>query len=473
MTLDLSLSFHGAAKSTTGSRHLLTLDDKNILMDCGLYQGRRKNTYERNLNFTFDPTSVHSALLSHAHIDHSGNLPNLVKQGFKGPIYCTSATADLCRLMLRDSAFIQEKDAAWINKRNRKRNRPEDVQPIYTMDDADQCIEALHGIHYHKTVNVLHDLKATFYDAGHILGSSSIVLDIRRGEQKYRLVFSGDIGRVGLPLLRDPEIAHNVNWLIMEGTYGSRTHDPIGEAKAELREAIVRVAGRGGKIIVPSFSVERTQEIIYYLNELYNEDDLPPIPIYVDSPLAINVTSVFRLHPECFDGETRDVLVEDPDVFGFKRLSYTRKVEESKKINATRMPCMVISASGMCEAGRIVHHLRNSIEDPKNCILFVGYQAQGTLGRRIVERQPEVKIWGDVFKVRAEIVTLNTMSGHADKNELFDYARLVKEASPEFKKLFLVHGEEAGLDELAARMRTELELDVVIPTHGMECPLEA
>lgn len=479
MTHELSVSFHGAARSTTGSRHLVNVDGARVLLDCGLYQGRRKNTYERNLNFGFDVAGVDAVILSHAHIDHSGNLPNLVKQGFDGPIHSTAATADLCGFLLRDSAYIQEKDARWLNRRrskrrkaNKNRNAGDDVvEPLYTSDDAERCLTQFQSVDYHRPLRVFPGLEASFIDAGHILGSASPILDVRVGEDAKRLAFSGDLGRAGLPMLRDPEIPQNVDWLIMEGTYGARDHDPIGDAKEELRSAVERVAGRGGKIIVPSFSVERTQEIVYYLNELYNEGALLPIPIYVDSPLAVNVTEVFRKHPECFDKKTHELLLHDPDPLGFERLKYVRDVQESKDLNNSTFPCMVISASGMCEAGRILHHLRNSIEDSRNCIVFVGYQAQGTLGRKIVERKREVNIFGEPHTVRAEVVTLNTFSGHADRRDLFEYARSVRDASPALKRVYLVHGEQTGLETLAARLREELSLDVVIPeldtTHDL------
>jgi len=478
MDLNLSLSFHGAARSTTGSRHVLNLDGKRILLDCGLYQGRRKDTYQRNLNFGFDPAGLHAVLLSHAHIDHSGNLPNLTKQGYAGPIYCTPATADLCRVMLRDSAHIQEKDAEWLSGHHRKHRKNGDgdgdeaIVPLYTQEDAERCLQFFQGVYYHRRFEVAPDLQATFYNAGHILGSASVVMDIVRDGQERRLVFSGDIGRAGLPLLRNPEIPHSVDWLMMETTYGARTHDPISEAKEELRATIERVARRGGKIIVPSFSVERTQEIIYFLNELYNENHLPPIPIYVDSPLAINVTEIFRLHTECYNEAARKMLMYDHDIFGFQRLSYVRDVEASKNLNNITFPCMIISASGMCEAGRILHHLRNSIGDSKNCIMFVGYQAEGTLGRKIVERNREVNIFGEPYKLRAEVVTLNTMSGHADKNDLFEFAKTVKETSPRLKKVILIHGEEDALNIFGERLRGELQLDVLIPQLGDTFALE-
>jgi metallo-beta-lactamase family protein len=471
MRSNISVSFHGAAGSTTGSRHLVHFDDKHILLDCGLYQGRRKDTQERNTNFGFSPGIVHTVVLSHAHIDHSGNLPNLVKLGFKGPIYCTPATEDLCKLMLRDSAFIQEKDAEWLTRLNYKRKRREVVEPLYTIEDADLCLTRFRSVHLHQPVNLLRDIQATFIEAGHILGSAGVVLDAGTGDARVRLAFSGDIGRKGLPLLRDPEFPTGVDYLIMESTYGARLHAPISEAKRELRAVIQRVAARGGKIIVPSFSVERTQEIIFYLNDLYNEGGLPQIPIFVDSPLAINVTDVFRMHPECFDKDTAEVMLDDKDIFGFDRLTYVRDVEESKRLNSIHVPCMIISASGMCEAGRIRHHLRNSIEDPRNCILFVGYQAEGTLGRQIVERTPEVNIFGEPFRLRAEVATLNAMSGHADQNDLVEYARQVKEAG-KLKKVFLVHGEPDAQEPLAARLKAELGLKVVIPQLGERHRLE-
>lgn len=477
MALDLSLSFHGAVGETTGSRHLFQIDDKLILLDCGLYQGRRKATYERNLNFDFSPRSIHSVLLSHAHIDHSGNLPNLVKQGFSGTIWATPATADLCGVMLLDSAHIQEKDAEWVNKRKGRGNNhnPKEngaVKPLYSVADAEATIGLFKTTPYHHPVPLVQDLSVTFYDAGHILGSASVMLNIQRHNRVYRLAFSGDIGRRDLPILRDPEIPHNVDWLIMESTYGARTHDDIHSAKEELRATVARVAARGGKIIVPSFSVERTQEIVYYLNELTNEGKLPPIPVYVDSPLAVNATEIFRRHPECYDAELAEIYKKDQDPFGFNRLTYIHDVEESKKLNDLQTPAMIISASGMCEAGRILHHLRNSIEDPRNCIMFVGYQAEGTLGRKIVERQAEVNIFGEPHKLRAEVVTLNALSGHADKNDLFNYARTVKEASPLLSKVYLVHGEPEAREALGERLKQELKLDVVLPQLGERHYLE-
>jgi metallo-beta-lactamase family protein len=472
MSASITLTSYGAARTTTGSRHLITVNGQQVLLDCGLYQGRRQEAHERNLNFGFSPKSLQSVVLSHAHIDHSGDLPNLTKQGYRGPVYCTPATADLCRVMLRDSAHIQESDAEWLNRRGKKRrDRDQEhghshtpaIEPLYTMEDAEVCIKSMETVHYHRPFAAAPGVEAEFINAGHILGSASVALSITGvGERPYRLGFTGDLGRAGLPLIYDPETLENLDWLLMESTYGARTHDPIGEAREELRSTIARVAARGGKVIVPSFAVERTQEIVYYLNDLYNSGTLPPIPIYVDSPLALNVTDIFRLHPECFNESTRKILEYDSDIFGFDRLTYIRTVDQSKALNNISVPCVIISASGMCEAGRILHHLKNSISNPRNCILFVGYQAEGTLGRKIVERQREVNIFGEPHLLKAEVVTLNTMSAHADKNELFAYAQRVKAASPNLKGVYLVHGENEGLEALGGRLRQELGLSVTI-----------
>jgi len=460
MNPTLSLTFHGAARTTTGSRHVVDVLGRRILLDCGLYQGRRSETYRRNLHFGFDPSGVDAVILSHAHIDHTGNLPNLVRQGFEGPIYGTPATMDLCRVMLLDSAHIQEKDAEWVTKRRRKQGTDGRAEPLYTSEDVEDTFPLFQSADYHRPQQVFHGVRFMYLDAGHILGSASVIMDVQNDGTEKRLAFSGDIGRPDRPILRDPEIPGGVDWLIMEGTYGSREQDTAKGAKEELGAVIRRVAARGGKIVVPSFSVERTQEIVYHLKELTEEGAVPRIPVYVDSPLSVNVTDIFRLHPECFDREARKRFRDGGDPFGFDRLRYIKEVEESKKLNANKEPCMIISASGMCESGRILHHLRNSIGDPKNCVMIVGYQASHTLGRRIVERRPEVKIFGEPHPLRAEVVTLNAMSGHADKNGLFDYASKVK--------VFLVHGEEDALEEFGGRLRKELDLEAIIPEQGEE-----
>ncbi|HPS02165.1 MAG TPA: MBL fold metallo-hydrolase [Candidatus Sumerlaeota bacterium] len=470
--MDLSIAFHGAARSTTGSRHLLGINGCQVLLDCGMYQGPRNLTYERNLNFGFDPRAVDCVLLSHAHIDHSGNLPNLVKQDFKGPIYCTQATADLCDAMLLDSASLQERDAQWHTKKRQKAGSKEVVEPIYTVEDAEQCLKQFEGRAYLESISLCEGVEAKFHEAGHILGSASIWLDVCHNGNSRRIVFSGDIGRNGLPILRDPEVPSGVDWLLMESTYGSRLHDPIADAKEEMRQVIQRVWDRRGKIVIPSFSVERTQEVIYFLNELNTEGKLPPIRVFVDSPLAVKATEVFRRHSECFDAEMLDLLAENHDILKFPRVKYIQSLEESKGLNGDPDAAIIISASGMCEGGRVVHHLHNTIEDPRNCIMFVGYQAEGTLGRRIVERQSPVRLLGEMHDLRAEVATLNTMSGHADQNDLVAYARQVRDTSPQLRKVFLVHGEDEGLQALRERLEKELNLPVAIPDLRETCELE-
>ncbi|MFW5870179.1 MAG: MBL fold metallo-hydrolase RNA specificity domain-containing protein, partial [Candidatus Sumerlaeota bacterium] len=338
--------------------------------------------------------------------------------------------------------------------------------------NAIAALDQFKSVSYGQYFSVSPDIEACFNDAGHILGSSSVEMNFEEGGSRKRMVFSGDIGRVGLPLLRDPMIPEKVNWLVMEGTYGARTHDPVSEACEELRAVVERAVARGGKILIPSFSVERTQEILYYLNQLTNDGKLPRIPVFLDSPLAVNVTEIFRQHKECYDEETVKIMETDPDPIGFDRLKMIRNVEESKALNYFRGSCIIISASGMCEAGRILHHLRNNIENPKTIIVFVGYQAEGTLGRKIVERRPRVNIFGEPRDLKAEVATLNTMSGHADKDELFRYAKTVRDNSPHLEKIVLVHGEESGLETFAERLRSELQVEVSVPELEQEVLLQ-
>ncbi|MFH0795370.1 MAG: MBL fold metallo-hydrolase [bacterium] len=460
----MRITFWGAARTTTGSMHMLGIDEHKILLDCGLYQGRREESRQRNLNFSFSPKAIHSVVLSHAHIDHCGNLPTLVARGFEGNIYCTTSTEDLVRPMLLDSAHIQEKDVEFVNKKRNKRGEPL-IEPLYTTPDAESALHHFVGLGYHRPFHLLRDVRVTFHDAGHILGSAVTSLDYKNNGSERRLVFSGDIGRKNLPILRDPEIPEKANFLIMESTYGNRLHSPIEKAKEEVREVVERVYRRGGKIIVPSFAVGRTQELVYCLNQLWSEGRLPRLPVFVDSPLAVNVTEVFRNHPECFDKETKQFVLENEDPFGFASLTYIRSVDRSKALNQRREPCIIISASGMCEAGRILHHLKNSIEDPKNCVLIVGYQAMNTLGRRIVERQPEVKIFGEPHPLRAEVKVLDSFSAHADADELMEFARLTKQ-NGDLKKVFVVHGEEEGAMTLAKRIREEIGVETHVPNPG-------
>ncbi|MEW5797617.1 MAG: MBL fold metallo-hydrolase [Bacteroidota bacterium] len=455
------VQFLGAARTVTGSMHLIQVNGKQILLDCGLFQGRRAETYERNRRFPFEPSSIDAVILSHAHIDHAGNLPNLVKQGFSGPIFCTPATADLCRIMLMDSGHIQEKDAEFVSKKNAKKKLPP-VEPLYSIDDVQPTLDLLTEFHYRTSFDVVEGVSAKYFDAGHILGSASIHLTIKeaKGREKH-FGFSGDVGRPNMPILRDPEFMGNVDTLICESTYGGRVHPPTHEVPEKFLEVVKRTVDRGGKIIIPSFSVGRTQDIVYQMNNLKNEGKLPDIPVYVDSPLSTNATEVFRKHTECFDKETLAVMQKDDDVFGFDRLQYIRDAEESKKLNEKTEPCMIIAASGMCEAGRIVHHLNNNIENPKNTVMIVGYQAEHTLGRRIVEKNPEVSIFGEVKKLKCEVAVMNSFSAHADKNELLDFVGNFDKSV--LNNVFLVHGDVDQAEKFSLALQEKKFKRVSIP----------
>jgi metallo-beta-lactamase family protein len=469
----MKLTFWGAAGTTTGSFHLLENRGRKVALDCGLFQGRRADFYERNRSFPCPPADVSTLILSHAHIDHCGNIPNFVKQGFTGNIFATQATADLARHLILDSAFIQMKDTEFVNKKRRKRGEDE-VEPLYTVEDAERALHQFVGIGYYRWFCFADGFCGKFLDAGHILGSAQVELDLTGdGGKQHRLVFTGDIGRGGREILRDPEIPSEVETLIMESTYGNRITPPTADLREQLAEVIGRVAARGGKIIIPAFSVGRTQDVVFQLNMLFNEGRLPRIPIFVDSPLSLNVTEVFRRHPECFNMPTVELLQRDDDPFGFQSLRYVRSVEESMGLNKHPGACVIISASGMMEAGRVLHHLRNSIEDKKNCILVVGYQAENTLGRRLVDGHDSVKIFGEAHPVRAEVKVLSGFSGHADQTELRDYAfRVHTRSGGQLRRIFLVHGETEAQEDLAGWLRTHLGVEVHIPKRGESFPLE-
>jgi metallo-beta-lactamase family protein len=448
--MGMKITFHGAAQTVTGSRHMVSLNGHRILLDCGLFQGRRKETYSRNLNFTFEPTSVDAVILSHAHIDHCGNLPNLVKQGFDGPIHATHATAHLTDIMTKDSAHIQEADADYVNKKRARRGE-EPIEPLYTIEDAVQAAKHLVRQDYQASFEAAPGMVATLVDAGHILGSAGIVLELEEKGRKVRLMFSGDIGRLDLPILRDPVLPENVDYLIMECTYGDRSHNPPNKAYDDLRAVVSRTVARGGKVIIPAFAVGRTQTLVYYLHQMIERQEIPRIPVFVDSPLAINVTEIFRAHPECFDEETLEFMMMDPhgSVFGFDMLTYTRSVEESKAINDLDEPTIIISASGMAEVGRILHHLRNNIHDRRNTVLITSWMAPHTLGRRLVEGRKKVKIFGEKHRVVAEVVKINGLSAHADQDFLLTYALAVKDC---VKRIFLVHGEKKPAQVLKKKL---------------------
>ena len=462
----MKIAFLGAIRTVTGSMHLLTVNGNRILLECGLFQGRRRESYERNRNLPFDAASVEAMILSHAHIDHSGNIPNLVKSGFQGNIYSTFATRDLASAMLRDSAHIQEQDVAYVNKKRGRKGLPP-VKPIYTRQDAVNSLNAFVGIGYHRTILVADGVRLTFYDAGHILGSAIVVLDIEEDGHTHRLAFSGDLGRKERPILRDPEISPPIETLIIESTYGNRHHRTFEEADRELRRVVNDTYQRGGKVIIPAFSVGRTQEIVYALHHLTEDHKIPDLPIFVDSPLSTNVTEIFRLHPECYDKEINEFIMSGNhrDPFGFHRLRYIRSVEDSKALNFLREPAIIISASGMCEAGRILHHLKNNIEDPRNTVLIVGWQSPHTLGRRLVERREKVRIFGEEYDLRAQVKVINGFSAHADRQELLDYVQQVRKG---LRRVFVVHGEEQSSLSLADGIRALSVPEVVVPELGDE-----
>jgi metallo-beta-lactamase family protein len=443
--------------------HHVETGGKNFLLDCGLYQGRRQEAFARNSNFPFAASSIDSVILSHAHMDHSGNLPTLVRNGFSGPIYTTPATIDLCLAMLADSAHIQQSDAEFCNKRraHRKSKGLDDrvCTPLYTLDDAAHTYPLFKPVPLGERKEVSGALAYRTYDAGHLLGSTAMIVEA----DGVRLAFSGDVGRAGIPIIRDPQPLDAADYLIMECTYGDRLHRPIGHAEDDLADVVNRTAARGGKIIVPCFAIGRTQQVVLMLHNLMDAKRIPSIPMFVDSPLAIAATEVFRNHPECYDEEARKFLSENEAPFDFSRLKYVREASESKKLNDLHGPVVILASSGMCEAGRILHHLRNNIEDPRNTVLITGFQAPYTLGRKILERQREVPIFGEPMTLRAEVVSLEELSGHADQHELIEWMRPFAKG---LKKVFLVHGEPGPGATLAALITKEYGIDAHMPARG-------
>jgi metallo-beta-lactamase family protein len=469
----MKLTFWGAAGAVTGSMHLVESAGKRILLDCGLNQGRRKEADSKNRHLPFPGSSIDAVVLSHAHIDHSGNLPTLVRSGFAGPIYSTPATIDLCNWMLRDSAHIQEKDAEFLNGRLEKRKAAglENgfVEPLYCAGDVERTLPLFHPVDYHAPFRLAQGLEYHAKDAGHILGSSFVVLQDSTGERSVRLTFSGDVGRPHTPIIRDPEPPEPCDYLILESTYGGRFHKSNIHVTDKLASVMERTAARGGRIIVPAFAVGRTQQLVFLLHQLSQAKRIPNIPIFVDSPLAVNVTDVYRSHPECFDEEARQYLTNHQDPFGFHRLQYIREAEESKKLNDLHGPFVVISASGMCEQGRILHHLRHNLEDPRNTVLITGFQAADTLGRKLVEKWPEVRVFGEPVRVRAEISSLDELSGHADQGELLAW---IQPLSGSLRRVFLVHGESGQSADLARVLETRYGLNVTVPRPGESFELD-
>lgn len=455
------VSFWGAARTVTGSLHVLRANGQTALLDCGLFQGSRTESRQRNREFPVRPRDVDFVLLSHAHIDHCGNLPQLVANGFGGPIYCTPATRALAGVMLGDAAKIQEEDAAYLN-RKRARGEPK-VEPLYDSRDVFLTLRQFRAIPYDSPADVGKGMEATFVDAGHLLGSAMIGLQIDAPNGPRRLTFTGDLGRPGLPILRDPSPVPPGDLILSESTYGGHTHEPVDETAERLGEVVRRTAERGGKVIIPAFSLGRTQTVIYFLHQLAQARHLPDVPIYVDSPLALRATEVFRTHTDCFDTEARQLYARHPELFGEGRVRYIESVHESIALNGRKEPCVIVAASGMCEAGRVLHHLKHNIEDPRATILIAGFQAENTLGRRIVERRPEVRILGRMFQLRAEVVVLNGLSSHADHGGLL--AALGPLASTG-ARIRLVHGEPDRAAALAEGLRAAGFADVAVPERG-------
>lgn len=460
--MPIKIKFLGGVRTVTGSSHLVSAEKSQVLLDAGLFHGHRDESYGINTTLRYNPRKVDALILSHAHIDHCGNIPTLIKQGLRCRIYTTSATRDLTKLMLEDAGKIQEEDIKYVNKINKRLGFPL-RRPLYTMKEALKVASRFRAIPYGQRFCVAKDIFLTFYNAGHILGSSIITLEIKEGLGNIKLGYAVDLGRKNLPLLNDPVVPKGLDYLILESTYGGRLHAPIEDAKAKLKEAICRTVGRKGKILIPAFTLERTQELLYFLNELLKEKAIPFMPIYVDSPLALDITDLFKHHLDYLDEETREDVRRQEGPFEFLNLRFIRTQEESKGLNNDKRPMIIIAGSGMCESGRILHHLKNNIEEERNTILVVGYMAADTLGKKIVEKVRFVRIFGVEYELNAEVIVINAFSGHADRNELCDFALA---ASP-LKRIFLVHADSDQAEALS-RLLKEKGLSVSMPGKDEE-----
>ncbi len=464
------LRFLGAARNVTGSRHLLEVDGTQILVDCGLYQERQFAS--RNWDpFDVPPAKIHAVLLTHAHLDHCGLLPKLVKQGFKGRIYCTAATAEIARIILLDAAKIQEEDAAYKKKRHKKEGRegPYNDVPLYTVADAETCSPLFAPVPYGQEVQVAPGLRATFSEAGHVLGSSFINVTVQQNGDTRDVLFSGDVGRTHRPIIRDPDAVKDGDYVLVESTYGDRRHDDRTDIKAAIANVINTAKEAGGNIIVPSFALERSQELLYFISELLREGAIPHLMVFLDSPMASAITKVFRRHPELYDPQMRRTLQNHESPFDFPGVKYTETTKESKAINAIKGTVIVIAGSGMCTAGRIKHHLVNNITRPQSTIMFVGYQALGTLGRRIVDGDPEVRILGENYPVKARIVQIQGFSAHADRDELLHWLSTLPKPP---RKLFVIHGEAETAQSFGRYVHEKTGWDVAVPDYREEVILQ-
>ncbi len=455
----------GAAREVTGSKHLLEANGSRILLDCGMFQGHRKESDRKNrARLPLPAGQVDAVVLSHAHIDHCGLLPLLHKQGFDGPIYATAATRDICAVMLSDSANIQERDAQWLAKKKRAA-----VEPLYSMKEANSVLRQFVSVPYRRTIKIARGVELTFHDAGHILGSALSFLSIEEHGETRTLLYSGDIGRRNHPMVNDPDPPPSADFVLMESTYGDREHEDFTHTGTHLAEIINRTADRGGKIIIPSFALERAQEVVYLLKTLEAENAIPHLAVFVDSPMAVNLTEVFRLHVDSFDDDFADMMAEEGDPFSLQDIRYVREVSRSIAINDYKGSCIIIAASGMCENGRIVHHLRNNCSDARNTILIVGYQAKNTLGRRIVEGQPVIRVMGDEYELNAEVEVVSNFSGHAGRTELLEFAQRFAATA---RKFMLVHGEDEAMESLRSEIASQTDAPVVMPEPGIPVELD-
>jgi len=461
--MNIKLSFFGAAKNVTGSRYLLKANNKNILVDCGMYQERdyRARNWEP---FPIEPSNIDTVLLTHAHVDHCGFLPKLVKDGFKGDIYCTSATAEIAEIVLMDSAKLQFEDAKYKKKRHKREGRvgPYPLIPLYTVDDAKDTIRLFHGVRYNKEINIANNVDVTFYDAGHILGSSMIKIVVKYGDESRSILFSGDIGRPDKVILNDPTVFEKADYVIMESTYGNRYHQEIHDIDDNLEEIVNETHQAGGNIVIPSFAIERSQELLYELNLLFLEKRIPKLTVFVDSPMANKVTQVFRNHPELFDEEMKDLLEDNNSPFAFANLRYVNTVQESKAVNNNRGTSIIIAGSGMCTGGRVKHHIANNITNPANTLLFVGYQAIGTLGRIILDGVEEIRLFGKKFPMKMKVKRIEGFSAHAGKNELFDWVTNIKKAP---RKVFITHGEEEAAEHFSKYLQEKTGWSTLVPDY--------
>ncbi len=464
----IKIKFCGAAREVTGSMHLLQKDNFNILLDCGMEEGKRKESFERNSHFPFEPATINTLILSHAHIDHSGNIPTLIKKGFNGVIHATGATKGLCDLMLPDSAHVQLRDLEYVNKRREKQGKTL-FEPLYTEKDAVESMEYFHINEIDEKFDLTNDITVEFLNAGHILGSCMMVISINENGKIIKLAFTGDLGRKNLPMLQDPDRISDIDYLVIESTYGGKDHKDISLAYDRVAEVINETYAKGGKIIIPVFAVERTQEVLFVLNKLFIQKKIPSLKIFVDSPLAVAVTELFEKHQECFDKEMIYFLNNGGDPFNREMVQYIKTVEESKAINDFKGPCVIMSATGMCEAGRILHHLKNNITDARNTVMIVGYQAENTLGRKLVDGVKQVKIFGEEYQVNAKIEVVNEFSGHAGSSALVDFIKYA--SSPRLKKIFLVHGEPKQQEKFMERLNAAGIYNVMSPELGYESEL--